>query len=209
MAASLLAGVVGTTGLAMAPANAVAPGTTFFAQEIFAPEGAPAVTAPCGGTTPIADMAKPADLPAGTTASIVVIGPYNGSTTVGTCTVYNIGGVKVAAVAGHRLDKGLPVAGRGGVLKAVTAAAVTADGSTKLVAEKVVNRNRTTTPTAPAEVELAYVADVTALTTGAIAWTVRDKAGVELKLDVTAAEIDEGLGSDVTAQFLTAPAPPD
>src|SRR5215210_133229 len=83
IAASVLAGVVGTTGLAAAPANAVDKGP-FFALEIFAPEGAPDVTAPCGTPQKITGMATPAQLPAGTTASIVVIGPFNGSTTVGT-----------------------------------------------------------------------------------------------------------------------------
>jgi hypothetical protein len=205
MAASLLAGVVGTTGLAMAPANAVAPDTTFFAQEIFASEGPAVVTAPCGGTTTIADMAKPADLPAGTTASIVVIGPLTARSGSG-CRVLTVGNVPVAVPASALVPKGLP-SGTRGVVKVVAAARVTDTGTTKLVAEKVVNRFRTST--APAEVEVAYVADVTVLSQGLNAWQVTDTAGVPLNFNVADAEIDDGLGAEVTMQFLTAPAPPD
>src|SRR3712207_3325821 len=65
VAAAIAAGVVGTTGLVMAPAHAADKGP-FYAQEIFAPDHTPVVTAPCGRLVPIAGMAKPADLPAGT-----------------------------------------------------------------------------------------------------------------------------------------------
>jgi len=211
VAASLMAGVVGATGVAMAPANAVTAGTTFYAQEIFENDHGPAVvTADCGGTTKI-DMAKPADLPAGTTASIVVIGPLtDGKADADKCWVLKLGAVEIAVPKGTKVQKGplpSPEAKQKGLVKVVAAAAVTADGTTKLVAEKVVNRKRK--GSGAAEVEVAYVADLTAVTKSTSVWTVEDTGtpATELKLDVNGAEIDEGLGDKVTAQFLTAPAP--